>query len=886
MGQIIGSAAKPERCNISKLSQLGIPAAGEHILVSSDNSMNAAGQGNFDSYIVGDGTTAATALELHDINEVKISDATYDYSYFNLTGYYANGTGAIVNDAGYRRTALIKVMEGDVVEVYTGTASNTIDNIAVFNSSGQWIYGLDIQSGAKLTYTYKVTQNGYIVAQTRNGYNDSYVKITHSTDGNIEDLIISYENVLELQNSYSSNNVAKADLSGAVAVTGFTSKRYEVTNYAGQLIRIVGSITLDNGYAVASFGINNPTSPVGIANYIKSTGEAQNIDTMMYVPQACRWLWITQPTDLNIKVYIVAKKNKLEEIDTLADEISDLNTQVGQIDVIDGKVDALQDVIDNNNVTNITSEMFTASSISGVTITDYIPVQNGDIVIAKTKGAYNRAQILVYDTNKTLKLNINNGQYSTDYVMEYDGYVQIEDQTNDVQNPSATIIHNTTISELVDDNKKTPKVWEIGVDDMNRNMQFYINGVDSVIRYQRNNEFRATRWIELQAGDAIMLYGNNGYIVVNSEPLFINGNDGPATPPSALNRTYDNLHTAFKASEHCYVMAGAKYGDGYSTDVRCVIRNAAFLESFTGTIQESVVNFDTPKIIPEPNNTYYSTQESTLLQFRDKVLLYQTWYNSESEDQELIVREYNVDTNTCGQVNRIAYRGVLGNDGTGTDPSGFSRSVFFIYNGMVYGLYLDALNNKNRLIRSADGITGWELVATNMFPEVLKGNFSIIPYKIEDYYYAFVEHGGTGGWQMSLFRSTIIESGWVLVGALSFDGESTGMNGGAMPYYQDGKFKMFYHYGPTGTLPTYLAYAEADFNDPLHFHKVYEPLMLTNQSNEYIVVGQQFADIDIRNVNNNAYMLCSFVYNGSPTKSQTFIWKCNGNIYDILRREW
>lgn len=65
MGQIIGSAAKPKRCNLSKLSQLGTPAAGEHILVSTDNSMNAAGQGNFDAYIVGNGTTVATALPLH-----------------------------------------------------------------------------------------------------------------------------------------------------------------------------------------------------------------------------------------------------------------------------------------------------------------------------------------------------------------------------------------------------------------------------------------------------------------------------------------------------------------------------------------------------------------------------------------------------------------------------------------------------------------------------------------------------------------------------------------------------------------------------------------------------------------------------------------------------
>ena len=70
MGQIVGGAAKPKRCNINQLSQLGTPAAGEHILVSSDNSMNAAGQGNFDCYIMGDGTTAATELEQKKIVEM------------------------------------------------------------------------------------------------------------------------------------------------------------------------------------------------------------------------------------------------------------------------------------------------------------------------------------------------------------------------------------------------------------------------------------------------------------------------------------------------------------------------------------------------------------------------------------------------------------------------------------------------------------------------------------------------------------------------------------------------------------------------------------------------------------------------------------------------
>lgn len=71
MGQIIGRSAKPDACNIRSLSSFGTPAAGQHILVSTDNSAMQNGQGNFDAYVVGNGTTAATELELHNISDEK-----------------------------------------------------------------------------------------------------------------------------------------------------------------------------------------------------------------------------------------------------------------------------------------------------------------------------------------------------------------------------------------------------------------------------------------------------------------------------------------------------------------------------------------------------------------------------------------------------------------------------------------------------------------------------------------------------------------------------------------------------------------------------------------------------------------------------------------------
>lgn len=70
MGQIIGSAAKPKRCNANKLQLLGVLPAGEYVLVSSDNSMNAAGQGHFDCYVVGDNIKRANTLTRHHIAEL------------------------------------------------------------------------------------------------------------------------------------------------------------------------------------------------------------------------------------------------------------------------------------------------------------------------------------------------------------------------------------------------------------------------------------------------------------------------------------------------------------------------------------------------------------------------------------------------------------------------------------------------------------------------------------------------------------------------------------------------------------------------------------------------------------------------------------------------
>lgn len=156
MGQIVGLNAKCKRANLNALGSVPTPANGEYILVSSDNSMNAAGQGYFDCYIVGDGTKAATALELKPLangeiemynNQPVTGELIYKKIYGLEQNYIAgkamNANGVVWNlPSGGVCTLDIECTEGDVVKYYSGATNH---NLVFFNSAGTKI---DYVSGA------------------------------------------------------------------------------------------------------------------------------------------------------------------------------------------------------------------------------------------------------------------------------------------------------------------------------------------------------------------------------------------------------------------------------------------------------------------------------------------------------------------------------------------------------------------------------------------------------------------------------------------------------------------------------------------------------------------------------------------------------------------
>lgn len=130
---------------MNALGSVPTPAAGEHILVSSDNSMNAAGQGNFDCYIVGDGTKAASALTLQYINAIDrkptsgsdnavssggvFNDLLFEGGKLDLSRYvevqaYPNTNGTwLVNSSNYQYYGVfIPIHKGSKIKIKARTA--------------------------------------------------------------------------------------------------------------------------------------------------------------------------------------------------------------------------------------------------------------------------------------------------------------------------------------------------------------------------------------------------------------------------------------------------------------------------------------------------------------------------------------------------------------------------------------------------------------------------------------------------------------------------------------------------------------------------------------------------------------------------------------------
>lgn len=371
--------------------------------------------------------------------------------------------------------------------------------------------------------------------------------------------------------------------------------------------------------------------------------------------------------------------------------------------------------------------------------------------------------------------------------------------------------------------------------------------------------------------------GHRGFLGIKSDGTIedIYTKNGITAAWLPINQTFDvsdyeKVSIAIDNSVAELVFSGKMFkADGLQSKILDKIKNA--------TIKDRILNGNVPTEVQGLNS---QRQEVNLIKFKGQNLFY--W--SEGWDISIIkVGDYNIETNTVTNATTIVSTAI-----TGLTSPIFKCPTAFVLNQKVY-LIVTAWNPNHCLIyESNDGKNFTEISRTladvSGFKSGLFGNHWIVPQKIDGYYYWFIEGmpQPNSTWEMKLMRSQNIASGWEVVGTINGLNGNTGAKGGPCVYFHDGKFKMVYHYCSIigSNLPTWIAYAEADFNDPLNFTQLYNPLTAITHK-PFGNMTDQYADPELCEIDGRTFLFCSIVDNVTP-RSIVYRWECDGRIFDIL----
>ena len=360
MGQIVGGAAKPKRCNLSKLSQLGTPAAGEHILVSSDNSMNAAGQGYFDCYVVGDGYTAAVELELHYISDAQNVFFNKDTSGVNSENVQDAIDELYLMSEGGSVTYNTTLYESDIVLLDDGTTSSlnnfyTSDYISLKNVVSIATSGLlNMTSGyagllffnAEKNLIYSplcfgsiptsIDMSNYEEAKYLRfcGKSDAYITLTISNSVTDNEIIESEESTITkiYNSSYAvkQGNVLKQD--GGVTTGNSTYSITSHINISGVSRITTTGLFSGSVYAgVVLFADDMST----VIQYINGTSDVTITDSSVTYMRA---MFTTGSTTQEIVVYLDGVKYYIDSDNikvgdtTLTDKIEEIDSTINELE--------------------------------------------------------------------------------------------------------------------------------------------------------------------------------------------------------------------------------------------------------------------------------------------------------------------------------------------------------------------------------------------------------------------------------------------------------------------------------------------------------------------------------------------------------------------------
>ena len=352
MGQIVSSAAKPKRCNLQSLSQLGTPAAGEHILVSSDNSMNAAGQGNFDCYVEGVGNVVGKELPLKAINNeiTSIVDGTEVATKTNAQYIrYSDGTIVItgswfdvftIPNNGYVCVKAKLASAGDDIAAIAFYSTDTVTAEGYMASASiqhlnTWaagdVYTASVPDGCKLIAI--VNRNAYIAEPTIELVRNNLASVSKQTDENTNDIAYIQEDIqVELDGA---DLAEKTNLpyirysDGAKVGSGPSFDIYSVKNNSYYKVSAVLACADSVPAAIAFYS----TETISTSGYLKSDSiQHKNTGSggatfEAEVPRECKLIVFTNRNNLleppTISIYANLPANNAERIDKIEEAVGD-----------------------------------------------------------------------------------------------------------------------------------------------------------------------------------------------------------------------------------------------------------------------------------------------------------------------------------------------------------------------------------------------------------------------------------------------------------------------------------------------------------------------------------------------------------------------------------
>ena len=337
MAQLINiNSTEFRRCNLSAIQTGGtwaslVPDENEIILISTANALTADGSGNCDAYIVGDGTTAATALPLLQINEgdkelkifvaEQLKEKAEQGKTLIVNNYYLKASNGKFASATNWNCVYVPIYKGDIL-VVSSDFNATVAGYGLFKTLPTTSSTADIFSSTQ----------GTIIAPF-----DGYLVCNYYSD-------ISHCSVIK----YVENGNAREDIDSMLS--GMTKDIYSTEFFLGYVVPANGKINSDPyhqltyiqvevGDVLYSNGTITSSLGAGYSDTVPAIGTTLALKvpvgtTFPLTAERSGYFVVGAHKDDALYLYKKGVLNVSEEIARIDTEISETNQDVAEVNTL------------------------------------------------------------------------------------------------------------------------------------------------------------------------------------------------------------------------------------------------------------------------------------------------------------------------------------------------------------------------------------------------------------------------------------------------------------------------------------------------------------------------------------------------------------------------